>query len=292
MRKKTTLKTTQPKFASRWEEQWHQQLAFLEKFHEKNGRWPMFTEEFPSGNRLGQWVNRQRDLYTGDEMGADRIALFKRIKFEWEKMDARGFHWETQYEHLKEFRKANPKRWPFARQNFPVGNRIGLWVWRQRQAFANGSLTKERTSLLKKIGFPLELPDVWEEQFALLKQFRVKFPDRWPKAREEFPKGRRLGLWCHLQRCAQKTNHLLPERSKKLEKIGFQWSVKQESWKRFYQLLLAYKKKNPSRWPSLHATALKDRRLIAWCSIQRQKRASQKLDKEKVALLTQIGFRW
>ena len=175
---------------------------------------------------------------------------------------------------------------------FPKGNRLGLWVWRQRQGFASHKLPKRRRESLERIHFPFELPDSWETHYQTLKNYRAKNPSRWPKAREEFPSGNRLGLWCHLQRCAYKANKLLPERASKLEKVGFQWSVKQVSWMRFFDLLKEYKRLNPKKWPVLEASALKDRRLIAWCSTQRHKRKIGKLEKSQIAALDGLGFRW
>ncbi len=277
---------------SRWDAQWKEQYDVLSKFRARHGHWPKVTDEFPSGNRLGQWANRQRDLHAQGRLLTERERALGKLGFSWDKTDERASHWNQQFEYLLAFRKRHPQVWPYARQDFPKGNRLGLWVWRQRQAFAADRLPKPRQKMLEKIRFPFELPDSWEEHFATLKQYRQKFPEQWPKAREEYPKGNRLGLWCHLQRCAFKTGALLPDRVSKLAKMGFQWSVKQVSWMRFYDQLKAYKRKNSKLWPVLEASALDDRRLIAWCSTQRHKRKIGKLDKDKIALLDKIDFRW
>ena len=277
---------------TRWDTQWSKQLSHLKKFLERNGRLPKASEEFPKDNRLGQWANRQRDLRKRGLLDAERVKALRDAGFRWEKSDARAMHWNDQYAYLIEFRKKNPNSWPFARQEFPKGNRLGLWVWRQRQGAASRKLSKKRRETLERMHFPFELPDSWEEHYQTLRQYRVKNPSNWPKAREEFPKGNRLGLWCHLQRCAYKVEKLLPERISKLEKVGFQWSVKEVSWNRFFELLKTYKKLNPKKWPVLEASALQDRRLIAWCSIQRHKRQIGKLDKSYIAQLDALGFRW
>lgn len=277
---------------TRWDTQWVKHLSYLTKFNERHGRWPKASEEFPKGNRLGQWANRQRDLRERGLLDAERVRALRLAGFNWQKTDARALHWNDLYRYLVEYRKKNPNRWPFARLEFPKGNRLGLWVWRQRQAFAAHKLPKHRREALEKIHFPMELPDSWETHYETLKQYRSKNPDRWPKAREEFPKGNRLGLWAHLQRCAYKAGNLPHDRVAKLNKLGFQWSVKQVSWMRFYNLLKAYKKQNPKKWPVLEASALEDRRVIAWCSTQRHKRKIGKLDKSQIAQLDGIGFRW
>ena len=280
-------------FETRWDEQWMRQYEHLVRFRAKfKGTWPATLEEFPKGNRLGQWTHRQRDLQIRKKLEASRARLLNKISFPWEKTDEREAHWEEQFRYLKEYRKAHPREWPFAREEFPKGNRLGLWVWRQRQNYARKKLEKDRQQALIKIGFPLTLPDSWEGHFQTLKEYRAKHPQRWPKAREEFPAGNRLGLWCHLQRCAYKVNKLLPARISKLNRIGFLWSVKNVGWTRYYEMLKDYKKKNPGKWPALEAAVLEDKKLISWCSAQRHKRKTRRLDKEKTDLLNKIGFRW
>jgi hypothetical protein len=288
-KKSSTAKT----YTTRWDEQWARQFEFLTRFHAKYpNKWPSTLEEFPKGNHIGQWVHRQRDLQDAKKLPLSRAKLLTKLGLPWEKTDERTSHWVEQFQFLKEYRRIHPSRWPFAREEFPKGNRIGLWVWRQRQNFARKQLDKNRQADLLKIGFQLTLPDSWGSHFKTLKEYRAKYSQRWPKAREEFPAGNRLGLWCHLQRCAFKVDKLLPERISKLERIGFQWSVKNLSWNKYYEQLKAYKKQNPSQWPSLEATALEDKRLISWCSAQRHKRKLKKLDREKSSMLDKLGFRW
>lgn len=280
-------------FATRWDEQWMRQYGNLVKYRARHkGSWPSTLEEFPAGNRLGQWAHRQRDLHARRKLSQDRVRLLSKLGFPWEKTDERQSHWSEQYAHLVEYRRRFPDRWPFAREEYPRGNRLGLWVWRQRQNHARRKLPKARLADLAKLDFPLVLPDSWESHFKTLKEYRAKNPGRWPKAREEYPEGNRLGLWCHLQRCAHKAGKLLPARVAKLNKIGFLWSVKNLGWARYYQQLKEYKRKNPSKWPSLDASVLPDKKLISWCSAQRHKRKMKKLDKEKVALLNALKFRW
>lgn len=278
---------------TRWDEQWMRQLAHLAKYRAKNkDSWPATLEEFPAGNRLGQWAHRQRDLQSRKKLSPERVKLLEKVGFTWEKSDERQSHWDGQFSHLLEYRRKNPGAWPFAREEYPKGNRLGLWVWRQRQNHARRKLPKARQASLTKLGFPLVLPDSWETHFQTLKDYRAKHPQRWPKAREEYPAGNRLGLWCHLQRCAFKAGKLSNDRVAKLNRIGFLWSVKNLGWERYYQQLKDYKRKNAAKWPSLEASALQDKKLISWCSAQRHKRKLKKLNKEKVELLNALKFRW
>lgn len=92
--------------ATRWDEQWMRQYAILSRYRVKHKEgWPSTLEEFPKGNRLGQWVHRQRDLYNGKKLSADRVKQLNRIGFVWDKTDEREGHWMEQIRFLKEFRK-------------------------------------------------------------------------------------------------------------------------------------------------------------------------------------------
>lgn len=210
---------------SRWNEQFEQVQAFLKK---NGGRWPKAGARQAAETRLGQWCQRQREKKDAGALSKERIALLRQAGFTWDKPDLRGGNWKDQYQSLIAYRKSSPDSWPRAREDFPKGNRLGLWAWRQRQSFQAGELSKERAGLLKKIGFPLALPEVWQEQFKRLKEFRRKNGGRWPKAREEYPEGNRLGLWCHLQRTAYKAGKLKDDRLEQMEKIGFPFSVRGE----------------------------------------------------------------
>ena len=278
---------------NRWDEQWALQYEHLIKYRIKNSKsWPTTLELFPKDNRLGQWVQRQRDLFERKKLSADRLKLLTKIGFEFNKSDERSSHWQTQLNHLKEYNKKNPDKWPYAREEFPKGNRLGLWVWRQRQNHARKVLAKERVAELTKIGFPLALPDNWNDHYKTLKEFRAKNSQLWPKAREEYPEGNRLGLWCHLQRCAFKISKLSEERTSKLNKIGFLWSVKNVGWENYFDKLKEYKKRFQSKWPYLDPELIEDKKLISWASVQRHKKKNKTLDKEKLSALDKLGFRW
>lgn len=278
---------------SRWDRRWMRQFEYLMRFRNKNSHeWPSTLEEFPKGNRIGQWLNRQRDLQSRKQLPKYRVRLLDKISLPMEKTDERASRWDEQLRFLKEYRRAHPNRWPFAREEFPKGNRLGLWVWRQRQNFALKKLEKNRQEDLLKLDFPLALPDRWESHYKTLKEYRIKHPQAWPKAREEFPEGNRLGLWCHLQRCAFKANKLPSDHISKMNRIGFPWSVKHLSWTKYYEQLKEYKRKYPAKWPLLEAASLEDKKLTSWCSAQRHKRKLKKLDRDKSALLDKLGFRW
>ncbi len=137
--------------------------------------------------------------------------------------DKRESRWNRQFDLLKKFIAKNPGKLPKSREEFPKGNNLGLWLFHQRESFSRGTLLKLRSEQLKKAGVALVLPDRWEDQYENLLQFLKKFPERWPKVREEFPKGNNIGFWCHKQRQDKKRGKLTKDKLAKLNKIKFFW---------------------------------------------------------------------
>src|SRR6185295_10055059 len=92
--------------ATRWDHQWMRQYKTLARYRSKHrDHWPSTLEEFPKGNRLGQWVHRQRDLRTRKQLNGERAKLLDKLAFAWDKTDERESHWQEQFRHLKEYRR-------------------------------------------------------------------------------------------------------------------------------------------------------------------------------------------
>ena len=86
-------------------------------------------------------------------------------------------------------------------------------------------LEKDRFQRLEKIGFQWDpQADQWEERFAELKAFKKKYGHcNVPLHCKEKPQ---LARWVSKQRTVKARGKLSPDRIKRLEEIGFQWSFK------------------------------------------------------------------
>jgi hypothetical protein len=76
--------------------------------------------------------------------------MLDRIGFPWVPRD----NWTVQYEHLKDYRKAHPDKWPVFLEEFPEGNKLGMWCNNQRSLRKSQKLSGDRIELLDRIGFP------------------------------------------------------------------------------------------------------------------------------------------
>ncbi len=199
--------------------------------------------------------------------------------------------WRVNYNHLQEYRKIHPDRWPQASEEYPVDNNLGLWCSTQRKAYTKQKLSQERIRLLEALGFmwdPLEA--AWQEQYTYLQEYRTIHPDTWPQDSEEYPVGNNLGSWCSTQRVKYTKQELSHERIQLLEKIGFMWDPLEAAWREQYHYVQEYRTTYPDRWPAHQEEYPVDNNLSLWCARQRKAYTQQKLSRERIQLLEKIGF--
>jgi len=99
-----------------------------------------------------------------------------------------------------------------------------------------------------------------------------------------------LGRWVSATRYRRKVGELSEHDFKRLDRIGFVWSVADGEWEKAFQSLVAYKKKFkhcnvPRTWP-------RNQGLANWAHTQRYRRKNGKLSCEKEKRLEKIGFCW
>lgn len=197
----------------------------------------------------------------------------------------RWFHWLIKFKRLH-------GNWPTATTKFPGHSRIGQWMYRNRQEYFQGKLSKFRFRKLEEAGCPLEpirhVDQYWDHQFGLMLKFRRRNPGRWPYSQEEFPKGNRLGRWFHEQRFRHTRGTLKKFLRAKLKSIGFPFkpvTMHTDRWNRNFEALKSFRKSHTNRWPNRGI-------LGRWCFSQRRRRVTGELSRERIRLLNQLGFEW
>ncbi|KAL7523205.1 hypothetical protein ACHAWF_000422, partial [Thalassiosira exigua] len=106
---------------------------------------------------------------------------------------------------------------------------LGVWVNNQRAAYKQRNMSEERIRQLEGIGFQWSLIQDWAVSFGFLKAFGEEH------GHYNVPKSHgKLGRWVHNQREEYKRwrvgdpSPMSEERSRQLEGIGFQWSLKKD----------------------------------------------------------------
>lgn len=351
-----------------WLRQYRHLKTFRRQFPE---RWPARSEEFPPGNRLGEWCAAQNDFFRRGRLPAHWVRDLLKSGFPlrfgvtyWDpvkeerirKQDPMLELFLWRYESLKEFRRLHPHGWPSSLSANPEESSLGVWVrtvrlrfarnqllpyqsilmgelgilerpgnpkwhpnylavkrliaehgkkWRipagealagwaltQSNRIAEGTLSAEKTRLLRELGEAFLPVDRWGEGLRHLLAYRRRFPDRWPATGERNPEGYDVGLWCNRQRKAYKSGRLKVRQIKSLQDIGFSFTsgFLAEAWMRQYGYLRDYRKKHPEKWPVIGEEFPSGNALGGWCALQKTNYRSGGLEAKRIELLNAIEF--
>ena len=101
--------------------------------------------------------------------------------------------------------------------------------------------------------------------------------------------GIKLGRWVGVQRGKYKKGKLSGEQVKKLEEIGFVWSILVE-WEENFLLLLDYKNEKGNCLVTQTYKTVEGAKLGNWVGVQRREKKKGRLSGERVKKLEEIGF--
>ncbi|KAL7529748.1 hypothetical protein ACHAWF_003099 [Thalassiosira exigua] len=211
-------------------------------------------ESYLERDRLGRWVAAQRKHFNNrnayNDEDADRVKALHVLGFDFKVANER---WEESYRKLAAFRAERPDAWPRA------GSELGRWMHKQRsertahEKFLRGEyerppsrgmpcsasrphrMTQSRIDKLDALGFVWRAEWTkdkadWNARFEQLREFRRDHGHcRVPQHHKE----NKLGEWVNrmryehglLRRGKKGRGALNEERMRKLNEIGFTWSV-------------------------------------------------------------------
>ena len=107
------------------------------------------------------------------------------------------------------------------------GVRLGEWLYRQRKAYQNGTLSEEKISFFRGLKIRWDSTDIkWDKMYAMVENYyKINRNSNLPT--RSIAKDKDLGGWISSQRKAYKHIggiKITPERIKKLNQIEFEWS--------------------------------------------------------------------
>lgn len=247
---------------------------------------PCFTAQ-----NLGNW--RLFSTVATTSIPEDHSLIHKNVKPYQEE------RWERNFEQLKnELASKSEIRDKFLK-DWVKRQRLDFMKWKEGDMSAlNDDRLSKLQSLDKEYGIidVVERGSLWEVKFNELLDFMDKHGGIFPFEMEEeemTPETEMLEDWCSRQRNAyqmykkgQVNGGLTPARIKKLEEIGFQWSVNNAKWsQRYLELVQYYKIHGNSLVPNYYA---ENPGLARWVKRQRHKIPSA----ERRKLLDDVGFVW
>lgn len=99
------------------------------------------------GFDLGLWCQHQRDDYRKDKLPQERIDLLNEVSFDWDPLLS---SWNKSFElYRKYIAEKGTAKIPVSEEY--DGVKLGLWMWRQKKRYRNGTLLKEREEALKSL---------------------------------------------------------------------------------------------------------------------------------------------
>ncbi len=183
----------------------------------------------PEGGKLGVWQSNIRNTFKEGELSSDRIQRLDAIGFTWNPFDEAfesGF--QQTIKHKEQYGTPNaPKRYIA-----PDGFNLGSWQMSKKVAYKKGELSPNIIQRLESIGFTWNpLADAFEN--GCKQTVKYKEQNGTPNAPIKYISldKFKLGNWQSDIRTSFKNGRLSPDRIKRLEAIGFKWSLKSENSK-------------------------------------------------------------
>jgi superfamily II DNA or RNA helicase len=267
----------------RLESSWDINFGKLQKFKEEHGDCRV-PNSYDSNRPLAAWVKNQRQNYRKGILTAERIAKLEKLGFEWEVTTAR---WDELFDDLIKYKEeTGDYKVPTI---YKPNQELAYWVTVQRRSYKNGTLSKDKITRLKEIGFTLDVyNEVWEIRFNDLLSYKDKYGDcRVPNS---FKENKMLGVWVANQRSLNSKRKLSAERIALLDSVGFIWYTYSQDLEKWIKELILYKSKHGDcRVPYAYKP---NRPLSSWVNNLRQRYSKGKLTSDILQRLEEIGFEW
>lgn len=186
-------------------------------------------------------------------------------------------------------------------RSWPDNPGLAEWVGVQRAMWRSGKLRRDLVRRLQRLGFVWNYRDaVWERRFAELEAYRRRHGHCQVPSRSK--KDPSLGFWAHFQRVLKRAGRLSGERTRRLEKIGFDWVSRGRSvqfrdstywdtkWERMLAALAKFRRRFghcwvPAGWPGTP-------KLSHWVSRQRKLKQQGLLSEDRRRRLEALGIDW
>ena len=270
---------------------WEEGFGYLCRFAEREGRSRVPRGHVEGDFRLGQWVTRQRGIYTSGKLDPDRASRLEALP-DWS-WDPYAAQWEEGFGYLCRFSEREGHSRPLA-SYVEDGYRLGQWVSVQRTAYAKGQFGSDRIARLEALpGWTWDVVKAqWEEGFEYLCHLTQREGHAHvPVACVE--DGYPLGPWVVYQRVLYGNGQLASDRVARLEALpGWTWDPRAAQWEEGFGYLCHFvQREGYARVPRGHVEG--NFRLGQWVHSQRSVYRNGKLDPDRTARLEALpGWTW
>lgn len=267
-----------------WNKMYNELISYKEEFGNIRVPQSYITE---SGNKLGVWLNRQRECYKAGKISNVKKNKLINLGIIWEPRKDIKNRWEINYNEIRDYKRIH-KCLPKSDYINQSGVKLGYWLSSQRACYKAGKLLPDREEKLKRIGaLRNNREDIWKNTYNNVAAFYEKHGNI--KLQDE-----KLLKWITRQKILYKKNKLDLIKIKKLEKINIIWENNKEiHWKKMYERAKLFYINHGHLHISKNPNTSCDYKLGIWLDYQRVSyRNNKDFNKNKIKLLEEIGMKW
>ena len=179
----------------------------------------MVPRSWEENKKLASWVGSQRGLRKNSKLDNDKIKRLDELGFAWEPDQQ---VWEKRFQELEDYKQEHgdcliPDKWLENKQ-------LSNWVKVQRRAKKQGKLDGKKIKRLNNLGFVWNpIKQAWEDRFQELVAYKREHGDCLVRSSWE---NKKLAKWVSHQRNFRKRDKLDADKIKRLDELGFVWSLK------------------------------------------------------------------
>jgi len=169
------------------------------------------------------------------------------------------------------------------------GQKLGMWLCRQRLYQKKGGLSADRIRHLGQVGVVWSISHA-EKMMNLMYQYKCR-EGNCEVPRFHVEDGMKLGMWLQDQKQQRKRNNLNDERIHRLDQLGIVWDIHDDRWEKMYNIWCNYiKRTGHSNVPRSYVE--NGQKLGMWLHTQRKFKKRGTMNEKRSALLEEAGIVW
>ena len=217
------------------EDDWRRGLAAAAAYAREHGNLDVSSSFVAKdGFPLGQWIGDRRTRARKGTLSADHKAALDRLDREWDTARSTQARWQAHFDAARAYADRHGRLPRHSSDAAPEGLDFRKWLRVQRQSAKEGRLRPERRSALDSldpkwlgtVGMAGSARDrAWEIGYAAASVYQQEHRHLDVPSACITDDGYRLGKWIIAQRALYNKGKLSPDRSRRLESLGIQWSL-------------------------------------------------------------------
>ena len=174
-----------------------------------------------NGFPLGNWIQRQRNVYKKDKISPERIKRLVEIGMNWNPNS-----WEHRFDLAKQYYEEHGNI-NISQKEVIQGVWLGKWIVSQKKAMEEGKLTNKQIEMLKTL--PMEevgrKDNLWWSMYEEARKYYEEFGNLNIPVNYLTSNGKKLSDWIIRQRRNYKLGKMSSGHKEKLDEIGFIWNL-------------------------------------------------------------------